>query len=148
MSHDRPPQANTKLFYLIGGYDTLRQVHKLFYDKVYTHPWLGKFFSKHDQQLIENQQTDFMAQKFGGPRNYLGKEPQYAHEHMYITQELFDLRQCILRTALEEAKVEAELIERWLSIDSAFQKQVVKQDMESFMQVHTFKSRLVFQRRN
>lgn len=144
MSHDQTPQASTKLFYLVGGFDTLRKVHKLFYDKVYAHPWLSKFFALHEQQFIEDQQTNFMAEKFGGPRKYIGKEPKYTHEHMYITQELFDLRQCILKTALEEAKVETELIERWLTIDSAFQKHIVKQDMDSFMQNHTFKTRLIF----
>ncbi len=135
----------TKLFYLLGGYETLRHVHKIFYDKLYAHPRLGQFFAIHDQQFIEDQQTAFMAEKFGGPRKYHGKEPGYTHEHMYISDELFELRQTILRESLVAAKVTTELAERWLSIDGAFKKQVTNSDLESFKKIHTFKERVVFE---
>jgi len=73
------------LFDALGGYETLQRVHKIFYDKVYTHPWLGAFFKGHDQSFIE----------------------------------------------------------RWLRIDRAFHKQVVKADMDAFKAEHTFKTRVV-----
>ncbi|MBT5260713.1 MAG: group 1 truncated hemoglobin, partial [Nitrospina sp.] len=50
----------------VGGKSVLEKVHKLFYDKLYEHPWLKKFFLHIDQKLIENQQTDFMVANMGG----------------------------------------------------------------------------------
>ena len=122
------------LFNAIGGLTTLNKVHKVFYDKVYAHNWLKQFFIGHNQQAIEDRQTAFMAIKMGGQVTYLGKEPRMAHRHMYITQELFDIRQTLLRESLEEVTVPEELIERWLKIDSAFKHQIVKDSIESFYQ--------------
>jgi len=123
------------LFDAIGGLPTLQKVHKIFYDKVYAHPWLGKFFIGHNQEAIENRQTSFMAVKMGGDVTYLGKEPKMAHRAMYITQELFDLRTELLRDALKEVGVPDDLIERWVKIDSAFKKQIVKDSIEDFYKV-------------
>lgn len=120
------------LFDAIGGLPTLQKVHKIFYDKVYAHPWLGKFFIGHNQEAIENRQTAFMAVKMGGDINYMGKEPKMAHRAMYITQELFDLRTELLRESLTEAGLPEDLIERWIKIDNAFKKQIVKDSIEDF----------------
>lgn len=122
----------TSLFDQVGGLETLQRVHKTFYDKVYAHPWLGKFFEGHDQQAIENRQTSFMAGKMGGKVDYLGKEPYMAHRAMYITSELFDIRTQILRDSLNEEGVDQVLIEKWIKIDNAFKKQIVKKDIEAF----------------
>jgi hemoglobin len=123
------------LFDAIGGLPTLQRVHKIFYDKVYAHDWLGQFFEGHSQEAIEHRQTAFMAEKMGGPVEYWGKDMKYAHEAMYITRELFDVRHAVLEASLREAGVPAELRERWLRIDSAFMKQIVKDSIESFYSV-------------
>ena len=121
------------LFDAVGGLPTLQKVHKIFYDKVYAHPWLGQFFIGHDQTAIENRQTSFMAEKMGGDVVYMGKEPKVSHETMYITQELFDLRTSILDESLREAGVPDELRDRWIRIDSAFSKAIVKPSKEEFL---------------
>ncbi len=120
------------LFELVGGLPTLQNVHKIFYDKVYVHPWLGKFFAEHDQTAIETRQTQFMAEKMGSDRPYFGKGMQMAHRAMYITPELFEIRRNILRESIKEGGVADELAERWLKIDSAFSRQIVKDSIESF----------------
>ena len=120
------------LFDALGGLPVLQQVHKIFYDKIYAHPWLKQFFAGHNQQAIENRQTAFMGEKMGGPLEYWGKHPKMAHRHMYITQELFDLRQQLLRESLLEAQVPPDLIPRWLKIDAAFKPVIVKDSIESF----------------
>jgi hemoglobin len=136
-------KPRVRLFYALNGYETIRRVHKIFYDKVYAHPWLGKFFVGHDQDFIEKQQTHFMAEKFGGPREYLGKEPKYAHAHMYLTQELFDVRQALLKESLIEAGIHAELIEQWLKIDNAFRGAVTNSSIDEFYSQPTYKQRVV-----
>jgi hemoglobin len=120
------------LFDAVGGLPTLQKVHKVFYDKVYAHPWLGKFFAGHNQEAIENRQTSFMAVKMGGDVTYLGKEPKMAHRAMYITQELFDIRTALLRESLQEAQVPEELIAKWIKLDNAFKHQIVKDSIEDF----------------
>jgi len=120
------------LFDAVGGLPMLEKVHKIFYDKIYAHPWIGQFFQGHDQQAIELRQTQFMGEKFGGPIKYPGMELELAHRRMYITPELFTLRQQLLRESLEEAGVAPELIIRWLRIDAAFRKDIVNESPEDF----------------
>ena len=126
--------AKQSLFDQVGGLKTLERVHKIFYDKVYAHPWLKLFFEGHDQEAIESRQTSFMAEKMGGSVDYWGKQPKMAHRQMYITQELYDLRHEILRESIEEAGIAADLAERWLKIDYAFKRQIVKDSIEEFYQ--------------
>ena len=120
------------LFDQLGGIDTFRKVHKVFYDKVYAHPWLKLFFEGHNQQAIEDRQTGFMAIKMGGDVSYYGNEPKMAHRAMFITNELFDIRQDLLRESLQEVGIAEDLAKRWLKIDNAFRKIIVKNSIESF----------------
>ncbi len=120
------------LFDEAGGLGALKKVHRIFYDKVYAHPWLKHFFAGHHQEAIENRQTAYMAEKMGGAVEYLGKSPKMAHRHMYITRELFDIRHDLLRQSLEEAGLRGNVAERWLKIDSAFRGQIVKDSIEAF----------------
>jgi len=114
----------------LGGKSILEKVHKIFYDKMYAHPWMGKFFVDIKQEVIENQQTDFMVQNFGGPSNYVGKLPIPAHKHMYITEEMFMIRQKMLEESLIEAGVIPSHREKWLKIDGAFRTGIVKKKVE------------------
>lgn len=120
------------LFDAVGGLPVLQRVHKIFYDKVYAHGWLKQFFAGHSQQAIEDRQTAFMAEKMGGPVEYWGKDMKTAHEAMYITPELFEVRHALLEAALCEAGIADELRRRWLRIDHAFAGQIVKGPLASF----------------
>jgi len=135
--------SKTKIFDELGGMETINRVHKIFYDKIYAHPWLGRFFKNHDQAHIEKQQSNFMAERFGSPKTYIGQMPIYAHNHIYITNELFETRQAILKESLQEAGLSPDLIESWLFVDSAFKQQVVNQSYTSFKEVETHKGRIV-----
>ncbi len=121
--------GDENLFEMIGGRPTLDKVHKIFYDKIYAHPWIGRFFEGIQQDVIEVQQSDFMSQIMGGPSNYCGKLPVPAHRHMMITEELFDVRTQLLKDAMNEAGVSAENQMLWMKIDQAFKKGIVKKDI-------------------
>jgi hemoglobin len=127
--------AKQTLFDAVGGLSTLQRVHRIFYDKIYAHDWLKQFFAGHSQQAIEKRQTSFMAEKMGGPVEYWGKEMKMAHQSMYITAELFDLRHSLLEESLREAGVPEKLRQRWLRIDNAFRKNIVKDSIASFYSV-------------
>ena len=126
------------LYEEVGGLETLRRVHKVFYDKVYAHPWLKQFFAGHDQVFIENRQTSFMSDKMGSQQQYLGKAIKQVHENLYITPELAELRHQLLRESLAEVGVQQALAERWLKIDQAFMQQVTKSSVESFYRDYSF----------
>lgn len=133
------------LFDAVGGLATLQKVHKIFYDKVYADPWIGQFFAGHDQAAIENRQTSFMAEKMGGDVVYMGKEMEMVHEAMYVSEELFQLRRALLDESLQETGLSEELRERWLRIDGAFMKKIVKGSLESFMDTQwPYKKHIVF----
>ncbi|MDH5300020.1 MAG: group 1 truncated hemoglobin [Gammaproteobacteria bacterium] len=114
------------LFDRLGGKATLQKVHKRFYDKLYAHPWLGKYFTDKPQQVLENQQTDFMGQLMGGPKAYGGKAPKFAHQHMVISEELFATRSQLLSDAIEECGIGEDLRFEWLEMDAGFRRALVK----------------------
>jgi len=124
--------SRTTLFDQLGGLATLEKVHKRFYDAIYAHPWLGRFFEGHTQEAIELRQTQFMAEKFGADIRYPGMELELAHRRMFIPEELLNLRQSILRKALEEEHVPEPLIKRWLKIDHAFWKNIRNDSLADF----------------
>ena len=121
--------SDQSLFDLIGGRGTLDKVHKIFYDKIYAHPWIGKFFQEINQEIIETQQSDFMSQAMGGPAIYCGKLPIAAHKHMFVSEALFELRTHLLKESLTEAGVKPEQQEAWMKIDKAFKKGIVKKSL-------------------
>ncbi|KMP12699.1 hypothetical protein UR09_00470 [Candidatus Nitromaritima sp. SCGC AAA799-A02] len=117
------------LFDRIGGRPVLERVHKVFYDKIYEHPWLKGYFAEVDQKVIENQQTDFMTSNMGGGKIYSGGFPKNVHRHMFISSELFDLRGKLLRDSLVECGVREDHINSWMKIDDAFRHSIVKSDI-------------------
>ena len=121
-------EEDKTLFDSVGGRAVLERVHKVFYDKLYEHPWLKLFFSDIDQKTIEDQQTDFMVSNMGGGKIYSGALPKNAHKHLFVTNEMFDLRKDMLRESLAQCGVAPDLAERWLRIDDAFRKSIVKEN--------------------
>jgi hemoglobin len=114
------------LYKRLGGKTTFIKVHKIFYDKAYDDPWLSKYFTDKPQELLENQQTDFMIQLMGGPKAYGGKTPKSAHQHMVISEELFELRAKILSESITEAGINDDLRQEWLEADATFKKALLK----------------------
>ncbi len=129
------PSGKQTLFDAIGGLEAMERIHHAFYDKVYAHPWLGQFFAGHDQAVIELRQTQFMAEKMGAGTIYPGRDLPLAHRRMYITEELLQVRQALLRESLEEAGLADDLVRRWLKIDRAFWGKIENSSLASFRQI-------------
>ena len=117
---------SNRFFEQIGGRPALEKINRIFYDKVFAHPWLSQYFVDIGQDTIESQQTDFLQSTFGGPRVYCGRLPVPAHQHIYITEELFDLRSSLLEESLREYGLDEKLIVHWMKIDGAFRSVLVK----------------------
>jgi hemoglobin len=118
--------AQGSLLEQIGGRATLERVHRLFYDRVYAHSWLSGYFQGTERAHIENQQTEFMMTTMGGERIYCGSPPKAAHAHIFINDELFDLRHQMLADAIRDFGLDEELAQQWLKIDAAFRSSLVK----------------------
>lgn len=106
--------------------DFLRKVTKAFYDHVYKDPWLKKVFALIPQENIQSQQAEFMLGAFGGEKIYSGRSPKDAHPHIYVDEEMWNLREHYLRLAFTECAVPKEMQERWIKVDEAFKKFIVK----------------------
>lgn len=114
------------MFEEVGGINVLRRVTKVFYDKVYEHGWLKKYFENIDRDHIASQQAEFMQGVLGGPQIYRGRTPGTAHPHIEITVKAFDLRQELLRQTLVELRIAPPIAKKWLALDEAFRKRLVK----------------------
>lgn len=114
----------------IGGAEVVKQVHLRFYDVIFEHPWLGQFFLGKWQSVLAEKQTQFMVSAFGGPNNYKGDTPAFVHMHMYITDEMADLREELLRQAILDEGLSEDIAERWLKVDHAFRDGIVKNSVE------------------
>lgn len=108
----------------------IRTVNQTFYDKVYDHELLSMFFEAVTKEHIINQQPDFITAATGGPKDFSGRLPFNAHPHMFITDEIFDLRSSLLAEALEETGAPTVLKEAWQRIDNSFRHVIVKQSIE------------------
>jgi truncated hemoglobin YjbI len=118
--------SKLETFEKMGGRKSLILINKIFYDKVYKHPWLKLYFQEIPQQHIEDQQVDFMQKVLGGENLYVGKAPPAAHMHILINEEIFQVRKNLLVEAFHEAQAKKEMIDKWLALDDSFKRVIFK----------------------
>jgi len=78
--------SKQQAFEKMGGRNSLIAINKVFYDKVYRHPWLKLYFDNIPQEHIEAQQVDFMQKVLGGENIYVGKPPSQALSRRTVKQ--------------------------------------------------------------
>ena len=88
------------------------------------------------QDILEDQQTDFMMSIMGGPNRFAGKTPKWAHSHMVITDELFSVRSQLLSDSIKEVGISDSLREEWLAVDNTFRKALVKSSEEDCVKAY------------
>jgi hemoglobin-like flavoprotein len=121
---------DSELLVDIGGPEVVTRIHQRFYDVIFDEPWLGQFFSGRSKNQLIEKQTQFMVGAFGGPNSYGGDTPAFVHMHMYITDEMADLRENILRQAILDEGLDEQIAERWLRVDHAFRAGIVKKSID------------------
>ena len=115
----------------VGGKECVARVHKLLYSKLLAHPWLKGFFVGLERWHLEDQQTDFMIDLFGlTPQCYQGRFPMNAHQHIFITEEVFMIRHELLGLSISEAGVSDEHKARWLEFDMGMKAAIVKESID------------------
>lgn len=108
----------------------MRAVHQYFYDILFEDPWLKKFFYGKSKETLIDKQTQFMVAAFGGENHYRGDTPAFVHMHMFITDEMSDLRQGILRDSILAQGFSAAIAKQWLEIDDSFRSSMVKKSVD------------------
>jgi hypothetical protein len=78
-------------------------------------------------ERIIDKQYSFLASIFSGTTIYFGDRPRNAHHWMVISDELFDYREKLFITCLEEAGLAPRLIEHWKAVHEVYRKQIVKE---------------------
>jgi len=116
----------SEIFESMGGRSAIERVTNAFYQRIYDDPWLKQFFEGIPRSHIESQQNDFMQTALGGPNRYSGKTPPSAHQHIFITQDVYDAREAYLIAAFKECNTSELMIEQWLRVDATFHGRVVK----------------------
>ena len=101
-------------------------INETFYDAIFDDPWLGQVFDGVPEEHIKNQQTDFIVGAFGGDNVYVGRSPRDAHPHIMIETDMWELRELYLIKAFEKNNAPDWLQEKWLKIDEAFKKNIIK----------------------
>ncbi len=119
-----------KQFEEMGGLTEIKRATKVFYEYVYDDPWLSQFFGDIPREHIESQQNFFMQAALGGENKYGGKTPPSAHQHMNITEDVYQARQAHLKQAFKDCNTPANMVERWLSIDETFHGRIVKESKD------------------
>ncbi len=117
-------------FNKLGDRACFERVHKIFYGKPLSHPWLKDFFVGNNRDHLESQQTDFMSGSLGGSRIFGGRTPRDAHCHLFVTKEIFQIRHQLFGEYMAEAGVPLPLRERWLKLDAGFENALVKETVD------------------
>lgn len=108
--------------------DWVTRASKEFYELIYRDEWLKEVFKIVPQVFITSQQIDFMLQALTSIKRYNGRNPGDAHPHIFVNEDMWQLRESYLEKAFERVGVPLELRERWLKIDRAFKAKIVMSD--------------------
>lgn len=118
------------LYEEIGGADVVHRVHQRLYDALFDEPWLEKFFYGKSKEVLVEKQTQFMIAAFNGPNNYKGDTPAFVHMHMFITEEMLEVRNTLLKNAILAEGLSASIAERWLKVDQSFWSALIKKSVD------------------
>lgn len=119
--------------------DALHAIARAFYDKVYAHPWIGRFFEGVSQPRQELKLVRFFHLAWHDPvfgplqGQYLKEE----HAHMYITHALFDVRQELFAAAMRELGHDEALVQVFLAFNERWRPSVVKASLAECTDVLT-----------
>ena len=100
-------------------------VAKELYEIVFKDPWFKKIFRNVEQEIITNQQIDFMTKNLGGPNHYCGRSPKDAHPQVWVDENIWAYRVEVLNRAFDAVDAPMEFREKWHAIDHAFKNVII-----------------------
>lgn len=112
--------------------EQLEAVVTTFYDRVYAHPWIGQFFTTVDRKIQEFNLVHFI-QRSWDDKAYPKRQARtlwHQHAHLFIGDELFDLRQELFAEALRHHGHGKDVVEAFLDFNERWRGVVVKSSIE------------------
>ena len=76
-----------------------------FYARVYADPQLSPFFRTVTREHVAGKDYSFLRSRITGEQGYFGESPRNAHHWMVISEELFEHRQQLMRSAQRPHRV-------------------------------------------
>jgi hemoglobin len=98
-----------------------------FYSQIFENPWFKKLFVNTTQEIITNQQIDFMLGALGGPNMYGGRSPKDAHPHVWINEDIWNYREKLLLETFNKVKTPQVIQDKWLTIENAFRRAIINE---------------------
>ncbi|MCA9706632.1 MAG: hypothetical protein KDK70_12335 [Myxococcales bacterium] len=117
----------------------LEAVVTSFYDMVFAHPWIGQFFTHVDQRNQETKLVRFFQMSWDD-RAYPDMQAQYIrqeHAHMYITDELFELRSALFSDAVRKHGHGQDVVEAFEVFNDIWRASVIKASVEDCSDMFT-----------
>ena len=116
------------LFEKYGGFSTVSQIVRQFYQDVLASPNLKNYFKDVDMAVLIDHQTKFISHALGGPAQYTGRTLEASHTSLKITHEHFDEVAEILQDTLEDAGMSDEDVETVMGIVGSTRSAIVSED--------------------
>ena len=110
----------------IGGEEKVNTIHKHLYDYLFEDRWLGQYFYGKNKQTLIRKQTEFVMSMAGLSTGSLLESPYTMHMHMFINEEVYNVRQEYLRRSLIAENMGVEQIQVWIDFDNAFREAIEK----------------------
>jgi truncated hemoglobin YjbI len=120
------PKADPEMWKALGEGKLLSKILTDFYDLVFEDENLNGFFKDTTKNRAIEKQYNFLCKVFTGEKVYFGEKPRNAHHWMIISNELFNYREAIMKACLEKHGLPAHLISRWIAMENAYKKVIVK----------------------
>lgn len=120
------PPCDPELWNALRDGETLMEVLKEFYSKVYQDKKLASFFEGVTQQRLIEKQYLFTRQILTGERIYFGDRPRNTHHWMIISDDLFDYRASIMKACLHNHGLAEPMVNRFMEIEEFYRRDIVK----------------------
>lgn len=120
------PPRDPELWSALRNGETLMEVLKDFYGKVYQDRKLSSFFEGVTKQRLIEKQYLFTRQILTGERIYFGDRPRNTHHWMIISDGLFDYRASIMKACLHDHGLAEPMVNRFMEIEEFYRRDIVK----------------------
>ena len=116
------------LFEKYGGFSTVSQIVRQFYQDVLASPNLKGYFQDVNMAVLIDHQTKFISHALGGPAQYTGRTLEASHHSLKITNADFDEVAEILQDTLEDAGMTDEDVAAVMGIVATTRSSIVMED--------------------
>lgn len=100
----------SSLFIKYGGFSSIHGLIDNFYEKLLDSKVVGFYFENSDMETLINHQTNFISSLLGGPASYTDQHLKSVHQHLNISEDVWNevvslLSLTLIEFGMEEADI-------------------------------------------